>query len=136
MGEAAYIAASPVLLGLRWLRMELSLSVAIIYDCMSIRLTDDGVDVEERKKMERGCGEERDKITNIKPRFTVRAILRQSGSLCVPKESFIPRINPCQWARENLLYLTLKEFYYINSTQSRSITMDSCLLSDQFFFPC
>lgn len=30
MGEKAYIADNPLLLGLRWLRMELSLSVAIV----------------------------------------------------------------------------------------------------------
>ena len=32
-GKAAYIADSPLLLGVRWLRMELSLSVAMIYRC-------------------------------------------------------------------------------------------------------
>ena len=47
--KAAYIADSPLLLGLRWLRMELSLSVAMIYDCTSRRLTGEEVDIEEKK---------------------------------------------------------------------------------------
>ena len=50
MGQAAYIADSPLLLGLRWLRMELSLSVAMIYDCTRRRLTGEEVDVEEKRK--------------------------------------------------------------------------------------
>ena len=37
MGKAAYIADSPLLLGLRWLRMELSLSVAMMDECRRIK---------------------------------------------------------------------------------------------------
>ena len=50
MGQAAYIADSPVLLGLRWLRIELSLSVAMIYDCTRRRMTGEEADVEEKEK--------------------------------------------------------------------------------------
>ena len=66
MGETAYIADSPLLLGVRWLRMELSLSVAMIYECKSRRVTGDETNEKERKGKERkekkeviaGCGEE------------------------------------------------------------------------------
>ena len=50
VGKATYIADSPLLLGLRWLRMELSLSVAMIYNCTRRRLTGEEVDVEEKRK--------------------------------------------------------------------------------------
>lgn len=38
-GQAAYIADNPLLLGVRWLRMELSLSVAMIYGYDTRRAT-------------------------------------------------------------------------------------------------
>lgn len=45
----AYIADSPLLLGVRWLRMELSLSVAMLYECKSMRVTGNEMCVEKRK---------------------------------------------------------------------------------------
>ena len=50
-GEAAYIVDSPLLLGVRWLRMELSLSVAIFKKYTRRGAADDGTSVEERKKL-------------------------------------------------------------------------------------
>ena len=50
VGKAAYIADSPLLLGLRWLRMELSLSVAMMDECRSNQKTGDGIDVEQGKE--------------------------------------------------------------------------------------
>ena len=50
-GGAAYIADSPLLVGVMWLRMELSLSVAIIAEHIrSRRMTGDEKNAEERKK--------------------------------------------------------------------------------------
>ena len=58
-GKAAYIADSPLLLGLRWLRMELSLSVAMIEERQSVRVTGEGMNVEEKEEEKEkvvGCG--------------------------------------------------------------------------------
>ena len=50
-GKVTYIAESPLLLGVRWLRMELSLSVAMIDVRKSRVLANTGMNVEERNKM-------------------------------------------------------------------------------------
>ena len=53
VGRAAYIADSPLLLGVRWLRIELSLSVAMMYDWRSRGVTGDDMNVKERKKVQK-----------------------------------------------------------------------------------
>ncbi len=50
-GRAAYIADSPLLLGVRWLRIELSLSVAMMYECKSRGVTGDEMNIKESKKL-------------------------------------------------------------------------------------
>ncbi len=82
-GEAAYIVDSPLLLGVRWLRMELSLSVAIFTDYTRREATNDGTSVEERKKLWKEGGEERKMADNRdnEPRSNFPSY----GSLCVLK---------------------------------------------------
>ena len=58
VGKAAYIADSPLLLGLRWLRIELSLSVAMMDECRSNQKTGDGINVKEREGKEEKLNED------------------------------------------------------------------------------
>ncbi len=51
VGRAAYIADSPLLLGVRWLRIELSLSVAMMYECKSRGVTGGEMNIKERKNL-------------------------------------------------------------------------------------
>lgn len=90
-GKAAYIADSPLLLDVRWLRMELSLSVAMIYEGKEEKnkWRWEGCRRKKVKLKREGCGEEHDRIialeTMNEPRSTFGASLLY-GNLCVPKK--------------------------------------------------
>lgn len=93
-GKAAYIADSPLLLDVRWLRMELSLSVAMIYEGKEEKHKwEMGRMWRKQGKLKReGCGEEHDRIialeTMNEPRSTFGASLLYSTAISAYQKNF------------------------------------------------